>query len=140
MSTIYFVLVVLLSTTELSITNLNPADLSPHLRSKLDWISYQIYIHEKCVYFPRSREARVRSLAVRTGIMWLMAVIFWTNDKFLCESVWHSFPYLHSGWHILIFLASYTACVLFAYFQVAHERPELSPKLRYVILLSVSVG
>ena len=74
----------------------------------------------------------MRALAVRTCVLWITAVVFWTNDKFLCESVWHSFPYLHSGWHILIFLSSYVACVLFAYFQVCHERPELNAKLRFV--------
>jgi len=80
----------------------------------------------------RSRVWRVRSLAIRCALIWLCAIVFWTNDKFLCKAVWYNFPYLHSGWHIMIFVSSYTACVLFAYFQVTHERPELGAKLRYV--------
>ena len=56
--------------------------------------------------------------------------MFWVNDRFLCEVFWFHFPYLHSGWHIMIFLSAYTACVLFAYFQATHERPELDAQLR----------
>lgn len=41
------------------------------------------------------------------------------------------FPYLHAIWHVLIFLAAYTGLVLYAYFTVRDEKPELAPVLRY---------
>ena len=85
------------------------------------------------LFYCSSKDWRVRSLAIRSAVLWLLAVVFWTNDKFLCDSFWHKFPYLHSGWHILIFLSAYTACVLFAYFHVLQERPELDASLRWVM-------
>ena len=42
-----------------------------------------------------------------------------------------NFPYMHGIWHVLIFIASYTALVLFAYFNVSEERPEQKPQLKY---------
>ena len=39
------------------------------------------------------------------------------------------FPYLHGAWHILIFLASYTAIVLFAYFEVKNNYRTETPVL-----------
>jgi alkaline ceramidase len=39
-------------------------------------------------------------------------------------------PYLHGAWHILIFLASYTAIVLFAYFEVKNHNYMETPILR----------
>lgn len=44
------------------------------------------------------------------------------SDKFLC-SLWRavSFPYLHCAWHIMVFVAAYTACVMFAYFDALDE-------------------
>lgn len=38
---------------------------------------------------------------------------------------------MHALWHILIFIASYTACVLFAYFAVHNERPDRVAELKY---------
>ena len=40
------------------------------------------------------------------------------------------FPYLHGAWHILIFLASYTAIVLFAYFEVKNNYRTETPLLK----------
>lgn len=34
-------------------------------------------------------------------------------------------------WHIFVFLAAYTATVLFAYFSVRDEKPEQVPILKY---------
>ncbi|XP_047000026.1 alkaline ceramidase [Schistocerca americana] len=75
---------------------------------------------------------RVYRLGVRCAAVWLLAVTCWLNDRLLCDT-WLSlnFPYLHALWHVLIFIASYTACVLFAYFAVQEERPEQTPMLRY---------
>lgn len=75
---------------------------------------------------------RVISLGKRSIFFWVLAVTCWINDKVFCD-VWVSvgFPYLHGVWHILIFLASYTAIVLFAYFEVKNHMPWETPKLRY---------
>ncbi|XP_067939798.1 alkaline ceramidase 2-like isoform X2 [Watersipora subatra] len=81
--------------------------------------------------YQRTNDIKVKALALRSAALWLLGVICWTNDKFLCDTFWYRFPYLHSGWHILIFVSSYAACVLFAYFQVLEERPELEVSLRY---------
>jgi len=64
--------------------------------------------------------------------LWGAAFVCWISDRFFCE-FWAGlgFPYLHGAWHILIFLASYTAVVLFAYFDVKQHRPGLVPDLRY---------
>ena len=57
-----------------------------------------------------------------------------TQQKFNIDLVfrWASvgFPYLHGAWHILIFLASYTAIVLFAYFEVKNNYRTETPVLK----------
>eukprot|EP00092_Neocalanus_flemingeri_P023110 GFUD01025058.1.p1 GENE.GFUD01025058.1~~GFUD01025058.1.p1 ORF type:complete len:286 (-),score=48.78 GFUD01025058.1:48-905(-) len=75
---------------------------------------------------------RVLSLGRRSIVLWVLAVICWVNDRVFC-SWWASigFPYLHGAWHILIFLASYTAVVLFAYFEVKNKLSGPVPILRY---------
>lgn len=52
----------------------------------------------------------------------MLAVACWVNDRMFCET-WSNlnFPYLHAFWHVLIFIASYTACVLFAYFDAKNQ-------------------
>ncbi|KAK3923192.1 Alkaline ceramidase [Frankliniella fusca] len=80
----------------------------------------------------RVNDGRVYRLGVRCCAVWLLSVSCWINDRLFCE-VWSSlnFPYLHGLWHILIFIASYTVCVLFAYFSVKDEKPSKNPVLRY---------
>lgn len=75
---------------------------------------------------------RVYRLGVRCALVWVLAVVCWVNDRLWCDA-WSSinFPYLHGFWHIFIFIASYTACVLFAYFSVKEEMPQRKPVLRY---------
>jgi len=77
-------------------------------------------------------DLRVISLGRRTITLWVLAVTCWVNDRIFC-SWWASvgFPYLHGAWHILIFLASYTAVVLFAYFEVKNNMRSETPILRY---------
>jgi len=77
-------------------------------------------------------DLRVISLGRRTITLWVLAVACWVNDRMFC-SWWASvgFPYLHGAWHILIFLASYTAVVLFAYFEVKNNMDSDTPVLRY---------
>ncbi|XP_066583740.1 alkaline ceramidase [Prorops nasuta] len=80
----------------------------------------------------RTRSARVYRLGIRCGAIWLVAVTCWINDKLFCDT-WLSlnFPYLHAFWHLFIFIASYTAAVLFAYFSVKEEKPHQTAILRY---------
>ncbi|KAF2897887.1 hypothetical protein ILUMI_08287 [Ignelater luminosus] len=87
-----------------------------------------LLIHE----IRRANNLRVYHLGVRCASVWFLAVFCWINDRLLCEA-WTSinFPYLHGLWHIFIFIASYTACVLFAYFSVKEEKPEKKAVLRY---------
>jgi len=78
------------------------------------------------------KNARVVSLGKRTITLWGLAITCWVNDRLFCPW-WASvgFPYLHGAWHILIFLASYTAVVLFAYFEVKNNMKWETPVLRY---------
>lgn len=80
----------------------------------------------------RVKDGRVYRLGVRSCAVWLLSVSCWINDRLFCEA-WSSinFPYLHGLWHILIFIASYTVCVLFAYFSVSDEKPLQKPVLKY---------
>lgn len=80
----------------------------------------------------RVTNMRVYRLGVRCASMWLAAVFCWVNDRLLCEA-WSSinFPYLHGLWHVFIFISSYTACVLFAYFSVKEEKPDKKATLKY---------
>ncbi|XP_055339586.1 alkaline ceramidase-like isoform X2 [Paramacrobiotus metropolitanus] len=80
----------------------------------------------------RCRNARIHQLASRTMALFAAAVICWINDRLFCD-VWTRlhFPYLHGFWHILVFLASYACCVLFAYFDAKEVAPQLAPRLRY---------
>ncbi|KAJ8683266.1 hypothetical protein QAD02_019058 [Eretmocerus hayati] len=80
----------------------------------------------------RTTSARVYRLGVRCGAVWVLAVTCWLNDRLFCDTWLNwNFPYLHALWHILIFIAGYTAAVLFAYFSVKDERPQTSPMLKY---------
>ncbi|KAF5284843.1 hypothetical protein FQR65_LT13395 [Abscondita terminalis] len=80
----------------------------------------------------RATNLRVYRLGIRCAFVWVIAVFCWVNDRLLCEA-WSSinFPYLHGLWHIFIFIASYTACVLFAYFAVKDEKPDKRAVLKY---------
>lgn len=75
---------------------------------------------------------RVYRLGLRCVGVCLLAMSCWVLDRLFCDA-WLSinFPYMHGVWHILIFIASYTALVLCAYFNVSEERPEQKPQLKY---------
>ncbi|XP_028034477.1 alkaline ceramidase isoform X2 [Bombyx mandarina] len=89
-------------------------------------------------YFPkflggnRVKCARVYRLGLRCVAICFLAMFCWIIDRVFCDA-WLSisFPYMHGIWHVLIFIASYTALVLFAYFNVSEERPEQKPQLKY---------
>ncbi|CAH0592647.1 unnamed protein product [Chrysodeixis includens] len=76
--------------------------------------------------------ARAYRLGLRCVAVSLLAIFCWTIDRMFCDA-WLSidFPYMHGVWHVLIFIASYTMLVLFAYFNVLEERPEQTPQLKY---------
>ena len=80
----------------------------------------------------REDDLRVTSLGRRSVIFWVTAVLCWINDRLYCEA-WSSigFPYLHGIWHVLIFIAAYTAVVLFAYFDVKQNHPHERPIIQY---------
>ena len=67
----------------------------------------------------------------RSIVFWLLAVLCWINDRVLC-SLWSSlgFPYLHAAWHILVFLASYTAIVIFAFFEAKEKKVGCRAEIR----------
>ncbi|EDO47751.1 predicted protein [Nematostella vectensis] len=75
---------------------------------------------------------QVRRLGVFCIIWWFTALACWINDRIFCD-MWKqlSFPYLHCGWHIFIFIASYIACVLSAYIYAASEFPQYKPSIMY---------
>ncbi|OXA64663.1 Alkaline ceramidase [Folsomia candida] len=85
-------------------------------------------------YFRRKRctNSRVLRLGARCGSIWILAVFCWVNDRMFCDT-WSylNFPYLHAIWHILIFIAAYTACVLFAFFDAENKIPEKNPELKF---------
>lgn len=75
---------------------------------------------------------RIYRLGIRCATMLGLAVTCWVLDKFFCDTWWgSSFPYLHALWHILIFISSYTACVLFAYYAVKEDHKNRIPDLKY---------
>lgn len=82
-----------------------------------------------CVYFSfRERSSRIYNLGIRSALVLAAAIVCWVLDKFFCDE---KFPYLHAMWHILIFISSYTACVLFAYYAVKEEYVNRIADLRY---------
>jgi len=85
------------------------------------------------IYNLRSEEEpRVTSLGKRTLCFWCAGVFCWVSDRLCCE-MWSNlgFPYLHGFWHVLIFLAAYTAVVLFAYYDVKNNHPLDQALIRY---------
>ena len=80
----------------------------------------------------REEDARVTNLGKRSIILWVLSVTCWLSDRLYCD-LWSNlgFPYLHGFWHVLIFLASYTAVVLFAYFDVKNNYPHEQPIIKY---------
>lgn len=85
-----------------------------------------------CSTFSRETNQRVYRLGLRTLTILLLAIVCWVLDKTCCDTWWGAkFPYLHAMWHVLIFLSSYTLCVLFAFYAVREERADRIPDLKY---------
>ena len=87
------------------------------------------------------KDHRVVRLGRACVAWWFVAVLIWINDRVFCD-VWTSisFPYLHCAWHVLIFIASYTGCVLGSYFYAVAEFPQLRPTLSYWPRWSPNMG
>lgn len=82
--------------------------------------------------FHRERSQRIYRLGIRSALVLALAILCWVLDKFFCDTApIKTFPYLHAVWHILIFISSYTACVLFAYYAVKEEHVNRIADLRY---------
>ena len=109
----------------------------------LPWRTNRFVLHDvilktrvKCGHYYFSvlscQNLKVRRLGFTCAGWWFVAVLFWVNDRVFCD-IWRSvsFPYLHCAWHILIFIAGYTGCVLGAYFYAAREFPQLHPALTF---------
>lgn len=78
------------------------------------------------------KSQRIYRLGLRTTLVMVLAITCWILDKFFCDTyLGQKFPYLHAIWHVLIFISSYTACVLFAYYAVKEEYVNHIPDLRY---------
>lgn len=83
-------------------------------------------------FFYRERSIRIYRLGLRSGLVMVLAIVCWLLDKFFCDTALGLyFPYLHALWHVLIFISSYTACVLFAFYAVKEEYTNRIPDLRY---------
>ena len=79
-----------------------------------------------------NKDESISRLGRRCLLTWAVAVTIWLSDRLQC-SLWLSlnFPYLHAIWHILVFISSYQACVLFAFFDTEAQYPELSAYVEY---------
>lgn len=83
-----------------------------------------------CIFSEQSQ--RIFRLGIRSALLLGLAIVCWLVDRFCCDTWWGaSFPYLHAMWHVLIFISSYTACVLFAYYAAKEEHVDRVPDLRY---------
>ncbi|XP_037047355.1 alkaline ceramidase [Bradysia coprophila] len=84
---------------------------------------------------------RVIRLGIRCCMVLCVALICWLTDRFCCDT-WFGehFPYLHGFWHIFIFIASYTATVLFAYFAVQNDYVDRVAELKYWPVNSFEFG
>jgi len=80
----------------------------------------------------RSSNPRAIRLGIRCAILWILAIVCWVNDRMFCD-MWSTvnFQYFHAIWHILIFNASYPACVLFCLFHAYYDFPQKGPVLMY---------
>lgn len=89
----------------------------------------------------RCNNPRVLRLGFRCCVVLVTAVVFWVTDRVFCRWCldW-GLPNLHALWHVFICVGSYMACVLFAYFEVVNEAPELCPSIKYWPNDSIDLG
>ena len=71
------------------------------------------YVSPSLPRLSRCRDPRAVRLGIRSLFTFFLGLFCWVNDRLFC-TVWQNahFPYLHGFWHVLIFLSSYTCCVL----------------------------
>eukprot|EP00475_Leptophrys_vorax_P017235 TRINITY_DN23870_c1_g1_i1.p1 TRINITY_DN23870_c1_g1~~TRINITY_DN23870_c1_g1_i1.p1 ORF type:complete len:274 (-),score=65.21 TRINITY_DN23870_c1_g1_i1:45-866(-) len=82
----------------------------------------------------RCKNWTVIQLCFTSMAWWVLAITCWINDRMFCD-VWKSLPFkypqLHSWWHILITIASYTGIVLLAYFRAKEIAPDKHPRIEF---------
>ncbi len=80
----------------------------------------------------RCENQLVIDLSRRTFITWALSVTCWILDRAFCDFwIRIDMPYMHSVFHVLVFLSSYSSVVLYAYFTAIYKVPYLEPKLCY---------
>lgn len=84
------------------------------------------------INYYRVNSGRVYRLGLRSMGVTLLAAFCWVMDRIFCDA-WLSinFPYMHGLWHVLVFIASYTAVVTLAYTNAMDEDPDQKPQLKY---------
>jgi len=85
-----------------------------------------------CTLTKQCRNNLVIDLARRTFIVWFLSVVCWILDRVFCDFwIRIDMPYMHSLFHVLVFLSSYCSVVLYAYFLAEYKVPHLEPTLTY---------
>lgn len=84
------------------------------------------------IIFYREKTQRIYRLGLYSEVTTISAVFCWILDKCFCDTVLgQKFPYLHAIWHVLIFISTYSAIVLVAYYAVKEDNGNFVPDLRY---------
>ncbi|KAL7015249.1 hypothetical protein ACKWTF_016362 [Chironomus riparius] len=80
----------------------------------------------------KKSDNEVYKLGIRSMLVGLTAITIWFNDRIFC-GFYTSFgiTYLHAVWHILSYIASYTALVVCSYLYVKFEQPKVVCKITY---------
>jgi alkaline ceramidase len=80
----------------------------------------------------RLNEGKATRLGIRSSFLWGAALFCWINDRLFCDA-WSSirFPYLHGFWHVLVCIAAYSGCVLYAYLYAREQCPNEKPVLKF---------
>jgi alkaline ceramidase len=90
------------------------------------------FIHLLSSEVRNCRNWTVIRLCFTSMAWWVLAITCWINDRMFCD-IWKSFsfkyPQLHSWWHVLITIASYTGIVLMAYFRAKEIAPDMNPRI-----------
>lgn len=82
--------------------------------------------------FYREKTQRIYRFGLIIEVTTILAVLCWILDKFFCDTMLgQKFPYLHAVWHVLIFISTYSAIVLVAYYAIKEDYTNYIPDLCY---------
>lgn len=82
--------------------------------------------------FCREKIQRIYRFGLVIEVTTILAVVCWILDKFFCDTMLgQKFPYLHAIWHVLIFISTYSAIVLVAYYAIKEDYANCTPELCY---------